>query len=224
MSRGFDHVETWVFDLDNTLYPASCRLFDQIHARMQDYISRLFGLTNAEAKVIQKRLFEKYGTTLSGLVEEHAIEPGGFLDHVHDLDYSPVAPDPVLDRALARLPGRKLIFTSGTVGHAERVLARLGVAHHFSDIFDIVLSDYVSKPAAGPYRSFVARNGIDPGASAFFDDIARNLAAPHDLGMTTVLVSSAHSYDTHDAATAGERPHFVHHVTDDLAGFLSRVR
>jgi putative hydrolase of the HAD superfamily len=219
MSRGFDRVETWIFDLDNTLYPPSCRLFDQIHARMQDYISRLLRLSRPEAKVVQKRLFEEYGTTLTGLVREHAIEPQGFLDHVHDLDYSPVKPDAALDAALAKLRGRKLIFTNGTVGHAERVLARLGVAHHFGDIFDIVLSGYVSKPDAGPYKSFVARNHIDPAASAFFEDIARNLEAPHDLGMTTVLVTSPENHDT----DAGGRPAYVHHVTGNLASFLTAV-
>jgi putative hydrolase of the HAD superfamily len=217
MKNGFAHVDTWIFDLDNTLYPASCRLFDQIHAKMQDYISRMFGLSNAEAKVIQKQLFDKYGTTLTGLVREHAIEPLGFLDHVHDLDYSPVAASPALDQALARLPGRKLIFTNGTVGHAERTLARLGVAHHFSDIFDIVLSDYISKPDAVPYRAFVARHGIAPGTAAFFEDIARNLEAPYALGMTTVLVRE-------DKDSAAEHPPYVHHVTADLVSFLAALR
>ena len=222
MSRGFGHIETWVFDLDNTLYPPSCRLFDQIHARMDEYVSRLLALSHAQAKVVRQRLFEQYGTTLTGLVREHAIDAGGFLDHVHDLDYSPVQPSVALDRALAKLPGRKLIFTNGTVPHAERVLARLGVAQHFADIFDIVLSGYVSKPDAGPYGVFVRRTGIDPKASAFFEDIARNLEAPHDLGMTTVLVTSP----DHPGARPvnGERPHFVHHVTDDLPGFLATLR
>jgi putative hydrolase of the HAD superfamily len=224
MSRGFHHVETWIFDLDNTLYSPTCRLFDQIHARMQDYISGLLGVSRTDAKAVQKRLFDIYGTTLTGLVREHAIEPDGFLDYVHDLDYAPVTPNPSLDQALAKLPGRKLIFTNGTIGHAERVLARLGVTHHFSDIFDIVLSNYVSKPDAGPYRSFVARNDIDPGAAAFFEDIARNLEAPHDLGMTTVLVTTPEADGADSVNGSGDRPHFVHHVTDDLPDFLTSLR
>jgi putative hydrolase of the HAD superfamily len=189
---------------------------------MDEYVSRLLGLPRAEAKIERQRLFERYGTTLTGLVREHTIDADGFLDHVHDLDYSPVVANVALERALEKLPGRKLIFTNGTVRHAERVLDRLGVAHHFGDIFDIVLSDYVSKPDAGPYGVFVRRTGIEPKATAFFEDIARNLEAPHDLGMTTVLVTS----NDHPGAMPlnGERPHFVDHVTDDLPGFLATAR
>jgi putative hydrolase of the HAD superfamily len=220
--RGFDHVDTWVFDLDNTLYPASCRLFDQIDVKMGNYVSRLLGIDYAEAKHRQKQLFYKYGTTLRGLMMEHGVEPDAFLDEVHDIDHTTVPANPSLDAALHALPGRKLIFTNGTVAHAEKVMARIGVAHHFPDIFDIVHSDFIPKPDMGPYRKFVAETGIRPETSAMFEDIARNLEAPAALGMTTVLVVSPENRDAEhlNRQTGGTAQPHVHHVTGDLAGFL----
>jgi putative hydrolase of the HAD superfamily len=223
--RGFAHIDTWVFDLDNTLYPASCRLFDQIDVKMGDFVSRLLGIDHAEAKRRQKDMFYKYGTTLRGLMTEHGIAPDDFLDYVHDIDHSPVPPNQALDDALHALPGRKLIFTNGTVAHAEKVLARIGITHHFGDIFDIVHSDFIPKPEMGPYRKFVAQTGIRPDTSAMFEDIARNLEAPHELGMTTVLVVSDQNRDAAhlNAASGGVEQTHIHHVTDDLAGFLGAI-
>ena len=219
---GFAHVDTWVFDLDNTLYPASCRLFDQIDVKMGEFVSRLLNVSYAEAKLLQKQLFYGHGTTLRGLMVEHGVSPDGFLDYVHDIDHSPVLPNPSLDEALHALPGRKLVFTNGTVAHAEKVLDRIGITHHFGDIFDIVHADFIPKPDIGPYRRFVEKTGIEPRSSAMFEDIARNLEAPHALGMTTVLVTSP---DNHDAAYlngAEALPH-VHHITGDLGGFLAEL-
>jgi putative hydrolase of the HAD superfamily len=220
--RGFDRVDTWIFDLDNTLYPASCRLFDQIDVRIGAFVSRLLGVEFAEAKLRQKRLFYEYGTTLRGLMVEHGVNPDGFLDYVHDIDHSPVAADPELDRALHALPGRKLIFTNGTVAHAEKVLARLGVTHHFGDIFDIVHAEFIPKPELAPYRRFVGQTGIRAETSAMFEDIARNLEVPHAMGMTTVLVVAPDNADARhlNRASGGEDQPHVHHVTDDLVGFL----
>jgi putative hydrolase of the HAD superfamily len=225
MKAGFGHVDTWVFDLDNTLYPASCRLFDQIDQRIGAYVARLLGVDLAEAKRIQKGYFYEYGTTLRGLMTLHGVTPDDFLDYVHDIDHSPVAGNPALDRALKALPGRKLVFTNGTVRHAGKVLERLGVTHHFGDIFDIVHSDYIPKPAIGPYRKFIAETGIEPKRAAMFEDIARNLEAPHALGMTTVLVTSPDNKDAiHlNALHGGAGEAHVHHVTDDLAGFLAGI-
>jgi putative hydrolase of the HAD superfamily len=180
--RGFDSVETWIFDLDNTLYPASCRLFDQIDVRMGEFISRLMNVDAVEAKRVQKELFYRHGTTLRGLMSEHEVDPDAFLDYVHDIDHSPVPADPALAEALERLPGRKLIFTNGTVAHAERVLARLGVPDHFHGIFDIVHSDFIPKPVRAPYEKFVEAHGVNPARAAMFEDIARNLEVPHAPG------------------------------------------
>ena len=223
MSRGFGHTDTWVFDLDNTLYPASCRLFDQIDRRIGEYVSRLLKIDAVEARRLQKEYFYAHGTTLRGLMTMHQVSPEDFLDYVHDIDHSPVMVNPALDEALHALPGRKLIFTNGTVAHAEKVLARLGVTHHFGDIFDIVHSDYIPKPAIGPYRKFVGQFGIDASTSAMFEDIARNLEAPHELGMTTVLVTSPGNSDAEhlNALHGGAGEAHVDHVTADLATFLA---
>ncbi len=223
--RGFDHIDTWVFDLDNTLYPASCRLFDQIDVKMGEFVSRLLNVDFAEAKQRQKKLFYQYGTTLRGLMVEHGIAPDDFLDYVHDIDHTPVPANPLLDRSLHALPGRKLIFTNGTVTHAEKVLARIGITHHFGDIFDIVHSDFIPKPEMQPYRKFVAQTGIRPETSAMFEDIARNLEAPHALGMTTVLVVAEENRDAQhlNQSTGGIDQSHIHHVTEDLAAFLNAL-
>ncbi len=220
--RGFDHIDTWVFDLDNTLYPASCRLFDQIDRKMTGLVSEILGVPSIEARTIQKGLFHKYGTTLRGLMVEHEVDPKYFLQHAHDIDYAPVPADVALDRALNALAGRKLIFTNGTVAHAESVLQRLGVAHHFTDIFDIVDSDYIPKPQRGPYEKFIRRTNIRARTSAMFEDIARNLEAPHELGMTTVLITSDDNHDAH-VLNGADKPDYVHHMTNHLAGFLNSL-
>jgi len=221
--KGFGHVNTWVFDLDNTLYPASCRLFDQIDVKMGNFVAKLLNVDYAEAKRRQKEMFYKYGTTLRGLMTEHAITPDDFLDYVHDIDHSPVPANQALDEALHALPGRKLIFTNGTVAHAEKVLNRIGITHHFGDIFDIVHSDFIPKPEMEPYAKFIRQTGIDPKTSAMFEDIARNLEAPHALGMVTVLVTSPENKDAEhlNKATGGTAQDHIHYVTDDLAGFLA---
>ena len=224
--NAFEHVDTWVFDLDNTLYPAGSRLFDQIDVRMGAFISDLLSIDRTEARRIQKQFFFEHGTTLRGLMLEHNVKPDDFLGYVHDIDHSVLAANPALDEAIARLPGRKLIFTSGTVAHAERVMAEVGISHHFEEIFDIKAADYVPKPQRPTYEAFLASTGVAAPRSAMFEDIVRNLEVPHAMGMTTVLV---HDNDNEDSAMIGklngdgaEADH-VHHVTDDLAGFLSKI-
>lgn len=223
--QGFDHVESWVFDLDNTLYPASCRLFDQVDERMGRFIRELLNVDGAQARRVQKQFFHQYGTTLRGLMVEHGVSPDAFLDYVHDIDHSPVPGDARLASALEALPGRKVIFTNGTVAHAEKVLARLGCHGHFDDIFDIVHADYLPKPQEEPYRKFIARTGIAPARSAMFEDIARNLEVPHRLGMVTVLVTSPDNEDGNliNDLSGGTRQAHVQHRTGDLAGFLGEI-
>ncbi|MCP1337763.1 pyrimidine 5'-nucleotidase [Futiania mangrovi] len=209
------HVETWIFDLDNTLYPAECRLFDQVDRRMGAYICTLLDVAPDEARRIQKAYFREYGTTMNGLMLRHGIDPADFLEYVHDIDHSPVDPDPRLEAALARLPGRKLIYTNGSVRHAERVMERLGVAHHFEAIFDIVAGDYRPKPQPHGYEKLVKQHRVDPRGAAMFEDIARNLEAAHALGMTTVHVHTGDDW----AREGADAPH-VHHRIDDLVAFL----
>jgi putative hydrolase of the HAD superfamily len=212
------HVETWLFDLDNTLYPASCRLFDQIDRRMSSFICDFLKLDQDAARALQKRYLKDYGTTLRGLMINHQCPPQRFLDHVHAIDVSVVRPDSRLDGALERLPGRKLIFTNGSLAHAERVMARLGVARHFEQVFDIVAAEYWPKPQPDAYARLIRAHAIDPCRAALIDDLPRNLVPAADLGMTTVLVKT----DGELAGEPAEGDH-IHHVTEDLPGWLAGV-
>jgi putative hydrolase of the HAD superfamily len=216
-----------VFDLDNTLYPAECNLFLQVDRRMGEFIGRLLGVPYEHARHLQKTYYRQFGTTLSGLMQVHKIDPGPFLDYVHDIDVSVVPEAPALAEAIAALPGRKLIFTNGSRRHAERVAGKIGVLHLFEDIFDIVTSGYVPKPDPACYRLFLERHGVDCGRAAMFEDMPHNLEAPHALGMTTVLVRSDCNNDhpVHREMRGWlEPPAHVHHMTDDLTGFLQQLR
>lgn len=221
----FDHVDEWIFDLDNTLYPAHTDLFAQVHVKIRDYVARLLGATLDEAQSIQKDYYRRYGTTLRGLMMEHGITPDDFLEYVHDIDHSVVAPDPALGEAIERLPGRKFIMTNGTRAHAEKVAARLGITGHFTDIFDIVAADLLPKPHRETYDRFLERAGIVPGRAAMFEDLSRNLAVPHALGMATVLVvpHGAREVLRESWELEGRDDAHVGWVTDDLAAFLSSL-
>ncbi len=208
-------VADWVFDLDNTLYPARCRLFDQVDRRIGLFIQDRLGLDAAAARLLQKRYFHQHGTTLCGLMTHHGIDPGVFLDFVHDIDLSPVEPSPALDAALARLPGRKFIFTNGSNAHAARVMDRLGVARHFEAVFDIADASYLPKPAEATYERLVSRHAIEPRRAVMIEDLPRNLRPAAALGMTTVLVLTGEEW-----AETDKTGDHIHHVTDDLVGWL----
>src|SRR5262245_50166034 len=225
-TRTFDRTEVWVFDLDNTLYPADCRLFAQVDQRMGEFIARYLGVPFAYARHLQKSYYRQFGTTLTGLMQVHRMDPKPFLDYVHDLDLSGLAGDPRLAAAIERLPGRKLIFTNGSRAHAERVAGKLGVLDLFEGIFDIVAADYVPKPAPACYDLFLDAHGVEAAGAAMFEDMPHNLEAPHALGMTTVLVRSD-ANDDHPIQKAmrgwAAPPPHVHHMTYDLAGFLEGI-
>jgi putative hydrolase of the HAD superfamily len=219
----FAHVEHWIFDLDNTLYPPACDLFGRIDERMMAFIADFLGVDAEEAKRVQKEFYVEHGTTLAGLMAVHGLEPGRFLAYVHDIDVSAVEPDPALGAAIAALPGAKLIFTNGSVAHAENVIRRLGIADVFHDIHDIVTTDYAPKPRREAYERFIAASGVAPTRAAMFEDIPRNLAVPHELGMKPVWVKSEgdagperYQRLSHEG---GDGAH-VHHATDDLTVFL----
>lgn len=215
------HVEAWIFDLDNTLYPASCNLFAQIDLRMRQFISEALHLDLNDAFVLQKRYYHEYGTTLRGLMLAHDIEPGAFLAYVHDIDYSPLPVASLLDSVLGKLTGRKIVFTNGSERHAQNVLDKLGLTRHFDSIFDIKAADYIPKPNSASYRLMAGHCGIDPARSAMFEDMARNLAPAAAAGMTTVWVhEEGHSLWS---GTPGDDLSHIHHVTDDLAGWLAGV-
>ena len=214
----FAHVETWVFDLDNTIYPARYNLFDLVDVRIGAFIANLLGLEPVAARRLQKDYFHHHGTTLRGLMLHHGVDPDVFLDYVHDIEVDRLPPSPELDAALDRLAGRKLIYTNGSVAHAEKVLERLGVARHFDGIFDIAAGDYLPKPEPAPYRTFIERFDIEPKAAAMVEDIARNLEPAAALGMTTIWVRT-----DSDWGGEGSGADYVHHVIDDLAGWLGSL-
>ncbi|WP_088343592.1 MULTISPECIES: pyrimidine 5'-nucleotidase [Rhodomicrobium] len=221
----FARVETWIFDLDNTLYPAECNLFAQVDQRMGAFISEFLGVSFEEARRVQKDYYYRYGTTLAGLMHEHKLAPERFLDFVHDIDLAPVCEAPALGAALERLPGRKFIFTNGSRAHAERVAGKLGILGHFDELFDIVAGDYVPKPSAAAYDRFLKAHGVAGASAAMFEDIPHNLEAPHALGMATVLVRSTYVDHPSQKGIAEWRtlPPHVHHITGDLTGFLEEV-
>ncbi len=211
----FDHVETWIFDLDNTLYPARFNLFDQVDVRIGQFIAQVLEIDHDEARRVQKQYFRAHGTTLRGLMDHHGVDPADFLEFVHEIDYHLIPPNAELACALGRLPGRKIIFTNGTTDHADRVMDRLGVAHHIEGVFDIVDADYVPKPEPGPYDTMLSRFGIDPRRAVMVEDIARNLAPAAALGMTTVWVRTTSQW-----GQQGSGDDYVHHIIDDLADWL----
>ena len=183
-------AQCWIFDLDNTLYPASCRLFDQVERRIGEYVQQLLNLEPEAARALQKQYFRDHQTTLNGLMIHHKIKPEEFLDFVHQIDLAPVVADQRLDQALARLPGRKLIYTNGSVRHAENVMgawASRGISRASSTS---PKPPIVPKPDIAAYRALVARHGIDPTRAIMLDDMPRNLAPAAELGMTTVWVKT----------------------------------
>jgi putative hydrolase of the HAD superfamily len=224
-ARTFDAVETWVFDLDNTLYPHHVNLWQQVDARIRDYIVRYLKIGAEEAFRLQKDYYKRYGTTMRGLMTEHGMTPDDFLDYVHQIDHSALEPDPALGAAIEKLHGRKLILTNGTRSHVAAVLARLELHRHFDDVFDIVDAELEPKPSAQTYERFLKAHGVEPAKAAMFEDLARNLAVPHALGMTTVLVVPRHTREVFRESweLEGRDAAHVDHVTDDLVAFLEGI-
>ncbi len=219
----FAHVDTWVFDLDNTLYPASADLWPKIDARITLFMIRLFGLDAISLRALQKHYYLRYGTTLRGLMTEHGVDAEHYLAYVHDIDRSSLKPNHSLALAIAALPGRALILTNGSRDHAIETAKQLGIDHLFEDVFDIIAADFVAKPDEGAYeRFFEKHDDRSRSAPRMFEDIDRNLIVPHRRGMTTVLVlpgkGAAPEREAWEVAS-GDEPH-VDFVTDDLVGFL----
>jgi putative hydrolase of the HAD superfamily len=211
-SAAFQHVTTWVFDLDNTLYPPHMRLFDQIEVRMTDWVMRALQVDRARADHLRAYYWQTYGTTLAGLMTEHGVDPGPYLTEVHDIDFSVLDPDPALAQAIAALPGRKIVYTNACTPYAEKVLSARGLNGLFDALYGVEHAEFHPKPAAQAYATVFGKDRLDPARAAMFEDDVRNLAVPHALGMRTV----------HVAPEPDPAPHVQHH-TDDLAGFLARL-
>lgn len=212
------HVRNWVFDLDNTLYPATSDLFGQVDARMTAFVGDLLGVEADEARRIQKQHFHEHGTTLSGLMRTHGVDPHAFLAYVHDIRMEVLAEDKRLVRLIAALPGRKLVFTNGDEPYARRVLDRLGLGGSFERIHDIHACAYQPKPHAAAYRSMTEAFAIDAAESLFADDMARNLAPAKAIGMTTLWVDNGS-----EQAGASASNDFVDHRTADLGDWLEHI-
>ncbi|MBC7522586.1 MAG: pyrimidine 5'-nucleotidase [Sandarakinorhabdus sp.] len=212
-----DHIDSWIFDLDNTLYPASANLFSQIDAKMGAYIQDLLGLDPVAAHRVQKDLYHSHGMTLPGLMQLHGVDPHHFLDTVHAVDIDVVAPHPELADLIARLPGRKFVFTNADSAYAERVLARLGLSESFDAMHDIHALGYVPKPQMPAYASLCAAHAIDPARAVFVEDLARNLVPAKAIGMTTVWIDNGSEQGPGD-----DRSH-IDFTIPDVGSWLATV-
>jgi putative hydrolase of the HAD superfamily len=218
MPPSLNHIDCWIFDLDNSLYPASANLFALIDVRMGGFIQQLLGCDPVEARRVQKQYFQQHGTTLAGLMAENGVDPRAFLDYVHDIDLARISADPVVVDAIARLPGRKFVFTNGDAGYAARVVDKLGLGGLFEAIHDIHAMDYVPKPHPRPYAAMCERHAIDPGRALFVEDMARNLAPAKALGMTTVWIDNGSELGGHEAD-----PVFIDYRITDIGEWLTDI-
>jgi len=210
------HVDCWVFDLDNTLYCSRrYNLFPAMGEKMQLFIEQIMGVEGPEAVAMRERFSKDYGTTLRGLMVEHKIPPGEFLEFVHDLDLDQIQTEPGLDTALAALPGRKVVFTNATVKYAIDIMDRLGVGHHFDAVFDVAAADFIPKPQMPAYDQFVKAMAVTPDRAIFFEDMAKNLAPAAQIGMTTVWVEN----ERPNALPTPECNH-IHYIAEELTAWL----
>jgi putative hydrolase of the HAD superfamily len=212
VAASFKHVRAWVFDLDNTLYPPSARLFDQIEVKMTDYVAKALNVSTEVADHLRDTYWKQYGTTLAGLMAEHSIDPEPYLDAVHDIDFSVLSRDDILAARIAALPGRKVVYTNGARPYALKVLEARGLSGLFDAVYGVEHAGYRPKPEQAAFEAIFALDNLAPEFGAMFEDDVRNLAVPHALGMRTVHVGPAPL----------PAPH-IHHHTDDLAAFLSQV-
>ena len=208
----FSHVDTWVFDLDNTLYSPDLRLFDQIEVKMTRFVMEIVGVDLAEANRLRMLYWREHGTTLAGLMRLHGMDPGAYLEEVHDIDMGALTPDADLRARIEALPGRKIISTNGTAPYAARVATARGLDGVFDAIYGVEHAGYLPKPEHAAFAAVFATDGLDQGRAAMFEDDPRNLAAPHAMGMRTVHVAP-------EALTATQ----IHHHTDDLSACLARL-
>ncbi len=206
----FSHIHTWVFDLDNTLYPPSARLFDQIEVRMTRFVMETLRVTHAEADKLRHHYLREHGTTLAGLMRLHDLDPGPYLQAVHDISLDHLEPDAALNAAIRALPGRKIVYTNGSAPYAERVITVRGLTGTFDAVYGVEHAGYRPKPEAEAFEIILRQDGSAPQTAAMFEDDPRNLAAPHAMGMRTVHVAPERIEAAH-----------IHHHTDDLGGFLA---
>lgn len=212
LNQSFDHVDAWVFDLDNTLYPPEMALFDLIHPRITRFVMDMLRLDEAAANALRKDYWQRYGTTLAGLMREHDLDPAQYLVDVHAIPMDRLQPDAELAARIRALPGRRIVYTNGSAPYAERVIAARGLGGCFDAIYGMEHAAYLPKPEPRAFDTVFATDGLTPARAAMFEDDPRNLSAPHARGMRTIHVAP-------QALTADH----IHHHTDDLSAFLTQV-
>jgi len=216
--KTFQSIKYWIFDLDNTLYSAKTKVFDQIEKRMTQYVSDKLNISMDKAKKIQKNYFHEYNTTLNGMIKNHKIDANEFLEFVHNIDIDFLKKDLKLSEELKKLDGKKIIFTNGPKKHALNVARKIGIDQYFDDIFDIVDSNFVPKPMMEPYKKLIEKHKIDPNLCAFVEDIARNLKPAYEMGMTTVWIENDEPW-----AKKFSDANFISFKTNNLYEFLKKI-
>lgn len=216
-------IQNWIFDLDNTIYPVDANIQQQADQRMPRYIMDKFGVDYDAARKIQKDLYLKYGTTLSGLVEENKIDPYHYWNYVFDIDYTGLKHDLALAECLSRLPGKKYIYSNSPRFHADKVLGTMGIADYFDGVFDLAAADFISKPQADSYRKMISYFGLDPSQSLFMDDVARNLVPAAQLGITTVYLQHGAHHPDFAIPIPDDILPYIHYQTDDMLQFLQNA-
>ena len=211
-------VKYWIFVLDNTLYSGKTKVFEQVDKKMSKYISEKLNITIEEARKIQKNYFHEYNTTLNGMIKNHKIDANEFLEFVHDIDIDFLKKDLELQKELLKLKGKKIIFTNGSRKHALNVTQKIGIDQCFDDIFDIVDSNFVPKPAIEPYNELVKKHKIDPKSCLFVEDIARNLKPAYEMGMKTVWIENEEPW-----AKKFSDSSFINYKTNNLSEFLKKI-
>ena len=212
------NIDNWIFDLDNTLYPEDTNLFARVSKRMTVFIQKEFNLEEEPARDLQRKMFKQYGTTMRGLMTEYDMDPENFLHFVHDIDVSDMQVDMELKDLLGKLPGRRFIYTNGSVAHAKNITSQLGIENLFEDVFDIVASNFLPKPAPQPYDDMVIKFSADPTRSVMIEDMAKNLRPAADLGMMTVWLRHNKDWSSEDS----EGDH-IHYAIDDLKLWLKEI-
>ena len=220
MTKLRNKINTWIFDLDNTLYSADSGIFQQVHILMGDFVSQYLNIELKEAKTLQKKYYKQHGTTLKGMMDNHGVDPDHFLTEVHKLDYSIVGPNKELNQQLEKLEGRKIIYTNANRQHADEILERLNLTHIFKEIFDIKNANYIPKPEITPYQQIIKKFDIDSSSAVMFDDIAKNLVPAKNVGFTSVWVDVGYENFSDDVVNSKQ---YLDYETKNISNFLNQV-
>ena len=215
-----DKIDTWIFDLDNTLYSADSGIFQQVHDLMGKFVSKHLNVKIKKAKEIQRKYYKQHGTTLRGMMDNHGVDPEYFLKEVHKLDYSIVDSNKKLNEELKKLKGRKIVYTNANLQHALDVLDRIELSNFFDYIFDIKMANYIPKPDLQPYKQIIKDFNLNPSTSAMFDDIAKNLVPAKKVGFTSIWIDVGYENFSDDIKASKE---YLDFKTKDLSVFLEKV-